>query len=334
MGNWFNRGLLFFHLIFQADAAVVVDTVPLGAEWETGLKQELNKFIASGEADKWDLRFRVEGNLGALSQHLERDANGVQVLVLTKESFNLLDEKAKETAVAYLAEYHERETNSVYQVNVPTKVVNDLTKEAALVRLGIPFADLADVVKAEALLSPYGKRWAWKWSEYNGPNCYHTSVASIFDEWEKHRYMGPRELMCHQETYFDEIAKPEAWGDLISFNDGNDVPIHAFTYLGTDRKTPGRALVFTKNGYQRSRFLMMSYSAVYNIYQGFGIRHIRYYRPKAGVKAVDPAKVAQAPCYTEYYYKWEKPSLREANPLLQAGLKAKPTTSFAPIVVR
>ncbi len=277
-GGCMRFGVVLFLLPALLNAAVVVDTQGANSE-------DVRGAIESGSWDNYHLQAPIEKN-GIISQ-----------IEISKQKFSELPLADQNSLVKGLSIYYNGETNSSYSVWVGTKL-NDLKIEPAMVRLAIPFETLPVSVWAEQLLSAYALKWAKKWSQFDGPNCYHTSMASIFSDFTDARYMGPQELLCHQRTYFDSIEKLELWGDMVSFDDYYGVPIHAFTYLGADRKDPSKKLVFTKNGYRVSPYLYMSYDEVYRIYESYGIAKVRYYRPKAEANALDPKKHTDSPCYS------------------------------------
>lgn len=197
---------------------------------------------------------------------------------------------------------------------------NRLDDEPALTRLSIPLTTLPAVIPAEAMLSEYAKTWAKKRSNHAGPNCFHTSIASIFKNWKNHRYMNPSEFKCHLTNSFEEIEEPSQWGDLIGFFGADDYPIHGFTYLGKTRKN-GEGIVFTKNGYGVSEYLFMTYKSVHAIYESFGIERIAYYRPVR--EAVDPSTDAKSPCAKIWSNSSKLPSALEIKDAVRESMERK-----------
>jgi len=295
----------FFVCSHLLHAAVLVETKPSSSA--NGLKEA----IESGAWDSYQLNVPVERN-GTAS-----------TIKLNRASFTQLSSTNQEKLTESLTQYYTGNSNASYATWVYTQQ-NDLKSEPAMIRLGVGFDTLAPSVWSEKLLSTYAQKWAKKWSTFDGPNCYHTSVASIMQEWDTARYMGPQELLCHQRTYFDPIEKLEQWGDMISLDDSNGVPVHAFTYLGIDHAEPSRKIVFTKNGYRVSPFLYMSYDEVYRVYESYGVKSVRYFRPKTGVTIPDPKTHTDSPCRSYFdSAQWSKP--RDAgDALLEYRLRTQP----------
>jgi len=313
MGKWVS-GLALLLVPSILSAAVLVETRPSQST------EEIKQTLTSGAWDNYKLNFPVE-----------RDGVA-KTIPLTRESFTGLSAENQEAVAKGLSQYYTGNTSS-YQAWVYTQK-NDLKNEPAMVRLAVPFETIAPSVWAEALLSVYAQKWAKKWSTFNGPNCYHTSVASIFADWTEARYMGPQELLCHQRTYFDPIEKPEMWGDMISLDDASGVPIHAFTFLGADRAHPEKQIVFTKNGYRVSPFLYMTFEDVKAVYSSYGVSAEKYYRPKADAKAIDPKGHPEAPCYSYYAAgQWAK-KMGPGDALLEYRLKTQPLSELKPIKMR
>lgn len=316
-----------------AFSVIQIDTGPMngGEEWTKKLHAGIEKAIGDGAWDGKNLKFPVIGNDGQLKRlGAALIKTGDQNLIkISSTTFADLPAEVRSGVVGNLASLWE--DNSTYKAWVGTKD-NDLKNEPTLIRLGVQFDTLGESVWAESLLSSFAQTWAKKWSTFQGPNCYHASMASIFGKWDKPRYMRPEELLCHQRTHFESIEKAEKWGDMVSFDDAQGVPIHAFTYLGSDRQDPKRSIVFTKNGYAVSPYLFMTFTDVYAMYQGFTIARIRYYRAKQ--EAVDPSTDATAPCYREYMGQTWADSDAIADAAIESGLKKKPSTTFAPIPVK
>jgi hypothetical protein len=172
------------------------------------------------------------------------------------------------------------------------------------------------VVPAEQLLSPYAGKWAYKLAENDGPNCWHTSIASIFPGWDKHRYMDPNEFACHIKNSFVPLQPKSMneleFGDLIRLSTSGS-EIHGFTFLGLDRKHPEEAIVFTKNGYARSRFLFMTLTTVREIYSNM---EISFYRPSR--TPTDPSTHANTECRS---IEGLREPTGERNPLVMAGFR-------------
>ena len=243
-------------------------------EYPSDRTKSLEELILCGDLDKYEIVFKGKPISSDDFRGLSRSEQEVRLnFLLDKENANPANRK-------------------LLKATIQTKE-NDFSEEPLFPRLGIVLESLKEIVGAEDLLSAYAKKWAYKYSQFNGPNCYHTSISAIFLNWNKHRYMGPSEFKCHLKTYFEEIPKLEKWGDLIGIFTKSGTPIHGFTYLGPDRKSPKDIIVFTKNGYAQSRYLFMTYSDVYRIYGGPSTQ-VKLYRPIA--MAVDPSDHSGAPC--------------------------------------
>lgn len=203
---------------------------------------------------------------------------------------------------------------------------NDLLKQRLIVDfLKIDIASLGEHIEAPSLLSDFGKRWAYQSSGDDGPNCWHSSIASISKGWVKARYMSPEEFTCHLENSFEEIATPSQWGDLIRIALKNE-EVHGFTFLGVDRKNREKKIVFSKNGYRQSAYQIEDYDAVSDGYGGSS-ETLKFYRRVREV--LDPTEDSSAPCARLLSNNVSRRrTLREYNPALylqvRRGLLALP----------
>jgi hypothetical protein len=309
--------LCSFVLLFSSAFShgfVLVDTKAMRGDREIIFRQ-----IESGEWDAYQVFLPIHSRVSGQTSYLH----------VTAQNFGELSQRSKESVVSRLEAYLQS-VRKTYEASVNTRT-NDLSIEPAFPRLDISLASLPEVTLAEQLLSPYAQKWAKKMSSSSGPNCYHTSMASIFLNWKKHRYMSPSEFRCHVLTSFEEIAKPEKWGDLISFWSSNTTPVHGFTFLGPDRIRPEKNMVFTKNGYAQSRFVFMTYDDVLSVYKS-GTKLVRYYRPKA--IALDPSEDPNSPCKKAYEdFLRDGGPREEANPELAYALKLRDTRTLPSVPV-
>jgi len=304
-------GVIFCAIVFtltQTRANVVVDT-QVYAPPPTATNQHLRRLIESESLDAkgWQL-----------------PTDGPAPWPISAETFKALAKPEQAKVLETLATYHDRYVQSSFLVDVDTHF-NSLNQEPIILRLGINLAQLAHSVAAETLLSSYAQKWATRESANDGPNCYHTSMASIFKEWKKHRYMSTEEFNCHLNTSFKEIKNPEQWGDLVRFGN-RDYPTHGFTYLGTDRRT-GKQIVLTKNGYAQSYYLFMDYDDVMTIYHPTDVSYHRAFE-----QAIDPANEKSAPCYPQYIETSQAINLKDiADAVLEYGILKNPLSSLKPI---
>lgn len=149
-------------------------------------------------------------------------------------------------------------------------------------------------IAAEKLLSPYAERVAFTMSEKDGPNCWHTSIASIFAKWTKSRYMHDAEFGCHVETWFQEVKDPK-FGDLIRFLDEAGNELHGATFIGVDKQSQ-EAVVFTKNGYSMMQgWGFMTFADLKEVYSA--VNSVKFYTPM--VVALEPAQPGME-CYQQY----------------------------------
>ncbi len=214
---------------------------------------------------------------------------GLVVVDTSKMPFDNNDLPPKLRA-AVLARAQWREMHS-YKVVVDAEK-NKLEQEPVIEALG--YVNLKGKIAAENLLSPYAQKWAYQMSPGYGPNCWHTSMASIFLGWAQGRRMPPKEFTCHLKESFEQIDRPSQWGDLIRLSSANE-EVHGFTYLGVDSQDPKLSIVFTKNGRMQSRFLFMDLATVEeSVYPGNEITFFRRVRA-----AADPKEDKSAPCYAE-----------------------------------
>lgn len=130
--------------------------------------------------------------------------------------------------------------------------------------------------------------------------------------------MTPEEFSCHVKNSFTQLH-PESlseleYGDLIRLTDDNG-EVHGFTFLGPDRKKPDRFIVFTKNGWNRSRYLFMDLDTVWQ--EVYPNTDISYYRPHR--TPIDPASGEETEC-SEYQKRFNAMGY-EIDPLIMAGYR-------------
>lgn len=153
---------------------------------------------------------------------------------------------------------------------------------------------LADEVPAQTLLSPYAEKVAFTMSPKDGPNCWHTSIASLFAKWTKSRYMHDAEFSCHVRTWFREVNEPQ-FGDLIRFLDGAGEELHGATFIGVDKATQ-EAVVFTKNGYSNAEgWGFMTFADLKEVYSN--VESVKFYTPIE--TALEPQDAGMK-CYQQY----------------------------------
>lgn len=271
------------------------------------LYRSLDREISAGVWDTARLRFRA----------------GEGFLEVSSANYRSLPEVTRRAVVERLASYYESNDLGSYRVKVD-EAKNRLADEPILFLLGIDVAKLTGLIPAEKLLSSYAQKWAYQMSGGYGPNCWHTSMASIFRSWSKPRRMPPKEFACLVKTYFEPIERPSQWGDLIRLADGEE-EVHGFTFLGEDSKVKDRFIVFTKNGRMQSRFLFMDLATVRDkVYPG---NQVTYFRAKR--MAIDPKENPSAPCQFEDDDGWGRDS--ERDPIIEAGLRLRPTETLPPL---
>ncbi len=147
-------------------------------------------------------------------------------------------------------------------------------------------------VEATKLLSSYAEAQAYKKPSSSGPNCWHSSIASIFSSWgNTKRFVGDKEFACHMKTSFKETKKP-TFGDVIRFRDDKGAEVHGATYIGVDGD--GKAIAFSKNGYDREQgYYFMTLDTVKRVYSEGS--SITYWTPMKEAK--DPQQGMD--CYEE-----------------------------------
>jgi hypothetical protein len=298
-----------------ARGTVIVETKafsPQNAFTWKALGANVRASIERGDWDSHHLHFRVR-----------EQRNDEESWELSSASFREWPESVRRGVVHHLTSLYGANSGT-YRVTVDI-AKNQLSEEPLLKDLGIDATKLSGVVPAEQLLSPFARKWAYKYQSEYGPNCWHSSMASIFLGWMKPRRLPPEEFSCLLKEYFIPIDKPSRWGDVIRLSYGNE-EVHGFTYLGVDSKDSNRAIVFTKNGRAPSYYLFMDLNTVKDyVYPG---NEISYFRP---VKvALDPIEHLSAPCagFPPNASRFE--SLRD--PMLEAALRHTDTTRFPAIV--
>ncbi len=165
----------------------------------------------------------------------------------------------------------------------------NITRYAGRTLTGLP-----QNIAAEKLLSPYAESTAYSYSNFSGPNCWHTSIASLFKEWIERRHMSGDEFSCVLRTYFVEVKSPH-FGDVIRFRDENGGEVHGATFIGIDSTTE-EAVVYTKNGYAKSEpWGFMSLADVKKVYPE--ATSVRFFSPTR--EAIEP-RDTDNPCNNEY----------------------------------
>lgn len=159
---------------------------------------------------------------------------------------------------------------------------------------GRSLKNLPAIVEAERLLTSYAERVAHTFSDRDGPNCWHTSVASLFQDYTRSRYMDSGEFSCHVKTFFSETNSP-TYGDMIRFVDQYGNEVHGATVIGMDKLTD-EMVVFTKNGYSKSEpWTFMTLADLKKVYPE--ATSVKFYAPQR--KAIEPVS-EKADCHDEY----------------------------------
>lgn len=187
---------------------------------------------------------------------------------------------------------HEGSAYSAVLVNTSEPLLSSQTNISKYA--GRAIAGLPKEVPAQNLLSPYAEKTAYSYSYFNGPNCWHTSIASIFKEWTQRRHMAEGEFSCLIRNYFVEVKSP-MFGDVVRFRGFNNKEIHSATFIGIDQISK-EAIVYTKNGYSKSEpWTFMSLADVKRVYPE--AINVLFFAPLR--KALEPRNDAE-PCYNEY----------------------------------
>lgn len=290
-----------------SSGAILIDTQPddasLLARDQNQIQSQLMKEIHSGIYDKSGIMWPVvvKGTRGKMT--------------LSADNFKRLSRQQQSSVVRDLVKYVGFFASSSYKatVNADTEALAD---QSIFKRLSTNKSLFHGTHPAEQLLSSYARKWAYKMSDSNGPNCWHTSIASIFPNWEKHRYMDPNEFACHLKNSFIQLQPKNLneleFGDLIRLANGSS-EVHGFTFLGMDRKKPTEAIVFTKNGYARGRYLFMTLTTVREIYSN---TEISFFRPTRTPD--DPSTHTNSECRS--LESLGQP-IGERNPLVMAGYR-------------
>jgi hypothetical protein len=274
----------------------------------------LRSDLSAGLYDNFDIRLRT--------------STGGQIRVSALE-FRSWSDGLQEQVLDRLMEYYSERYVPVYQAWVDADA-NPLGENPFFRHAGVAVSSLTGEVPAERLLADYARQWAYKMSTHNGPNCWHTAVASTNRHWLRHRYMNHQEFSCHLRLSYRQITPTVdglEFGDVISLVDAGGLPVHAFVYLGPDSSDSSRHIVFTKNGYMRSGFLFQDYKTVVDyIYPGNLVRYYRYAR-----SAVDPSDSERGDCDNEYALDFTESLRVRVDPVIVAGLGATDPLLLAPV---
>lgn len=300
-----------------AFGAVLIDTQPENAASFTARDQKnvQNQIVN-------DIRAGVYDKSGIMWPVVVKGVH--RKMPLSGTNFDRLTRQQQIVIVRDMVKYVATFANLSYRavVNADSE---KLDTQSIFARLHTNKSVLHGMLPAEKLLSTYAQKWAYKSSDFAGPNCWHTSVASIFPGWEKHRYMDPTEFACHIKNSFVELHPQSMseleFGDLIRLANGNQ-EVHGFTFLGLDRKQPSDVIVFTKNGYAQNRYVFMTLETVRGIYSG---TEISFFRPTR--TPLDPATNSNTECHIVAGLR----SPAERNPLVMAGYRRDRGRSLTPL---
>ena len=111
--------------------------------------------------------------------------------------------------------------------------------------------------QVESLLSDFTAKWYGKFSKREGPNCFHSSLASISITPLPVEELSDKEFLCNIKNSFAIVIDNPTLGDLILFTDENDMYVHSAVYIGK-LDNPKADIVFTKNGRNISRYFFTS----------------------------------------------------------------------------
>ncbi|MEI6804914.1 MAG: hypothetical protein WCK49_00215 [Myxococcaceae bacterium] len=137
---------------------------------------------------------------------------------------------------------------------------SELQNEPILARLHPNLSAFGPDAPIEQLLSSFGRQWAKKNSEEEGPNCFFSAIASLNEGWNTPRFMSEPELMCHLKRSFIEIDELTQFGDALVLFGEDGTPEHAATYVG--QLSTGEKIIFTKNGRRPSFYLFMDLDTI------------------------------------------------------------------------
>jgi len=197
--------------------------------------------------------------------------------------------EAISTECVYALPYDRRDTvfkfileqfDSVYPSYGTTVLSGQDLKNQMYMQIHHPNINLDSDIDAKELLSPLTSAVLWQMSKKK-ENCVGSALAAIAVETEPF-YSGDMTGETYKQ-YFQVINDDQDWqfGDLITF----DIPYdgHAMVYVGTDEET-GQKIVFTKNGFSKSPFLLSSYESVYKVYERAIILKVNHYRVNQSFK--------------------------------------------------
>lgn len=298
-------------------------------------RDQLRSDLSSGVYDSYNIRMPLadsedtEASLTTILRGQKLTATRDEYLLsVTGQGFGRLPSSIQNQVLDHLMEYYTAAYVKSYRATVDPEA-NRLVDVNFFNFLGIRTADLTDAVPAERLLSSYARTWAYQTSRRDGPNCWHTAIASTNLAWTKHRYMNASEFYCQIRNGYrtlDLNRETLEYGDVISLVDRQSNPVHAFVYLGPDSNNPNNFIVFTKNGFRQGAFLFEDFYTVVNyIYPG---NTAEYYR---AVKHLDdPSAISGTPCARDYRLDLDgflevrgllNDDPRRADPIIVAGLK-------------
>lgn len=108
----------------------------------------------------------------------------------------------------------------------------------------------------EWLMNSFVKRWAQRFSETIGPNCFHSALAATaFPNLEPKQIDEDRFMRILQENFVRVNSQEPKFQDIVVFYDNRNYPLHAAVVVGRDAKRPETIIVFTKNGMQKGAYL-------------------------------------------------------------------------------
>lgn len=295
--RFFCSALLFF-IGFSAPIALCdvtyIDARPISFNDGHGERESIEMLVTRDQL-RSDLYAGVYENLNI---EMAISGSSDSYFQVTRDNFKAASSSVQNQILDNLLEYHTEAFLQTYRSFVDT-AVNRLSTVGFFDHLGIQSESLTGSIGAERLLSDYARQWAYRTSQFNGPNCWHSSIASTNKQWKKHRYMNPYEFLCQLRRGYRQLnlaSEKAEYGDVISLVDYAGSPVHALVFLGPDSRVAGRNIVFTKNGYMRGSYLFQDYNTVVNyIYPG--TRAIFY---RASNAAFDPSEHSGTGCDQEY----------------------------------
>jgi hypothetical protein len=182
---------------------------------------------------------------------------------------------------------------SAYTYNVSNESVRSYMQEKLLIQMGamnaysvkvllcFKFAFPWDVDTCKSIPieylsdSEFLNRWVYRSSEKEGPNCFHSSLATAGYSCLAPQFISEHSFQSVLKKSFVELSKPQ-FADIAVLSTGETIE-HAASFVGRD--SDGKTIVFTKNGKVKGHYLFMKLEDLMTHRFAYPGTTVRFYSP-------------------------------------------------------